>query len=182
MELKTYQASSMAEALEKVKKDLGRSAVILHTRTLKKGGVMGVGSRTVVEITASRDVGALPSTERKSIIGHSDSRPLGPRTGTGDRLSELGSLANKENAVELAKTLEGFVLEVTEDANEEGHLYGSVNAKRIAEELGRNKIKIKEDLINLPEPIKTVGEHEIEIELRPEVKTKIKIKISPAAI
>ena len=43
---------------------------------------------------------------------------------------ESENLTNKESAVELAKTLEGFVLEVTEDANEEGHLYGSVNAKR----------------------------------------------------
>ena len=90
---------------------------------------------------------------------------------------ESGNLTNKESAVELAKTLEGFVLEVTEDANEEGHLYGSVNAKRIAEELTKNKIKVKEDLINLLEPIKTIGEHEVEIELHPEVKTKIKINV-----
>lgn len=92
---------------------------------------------------------------------------------------ELENLANKENAAELAKTMEGFVLEITEDANEEGHLYGSVNTKRIAEELAKNKIKIKEDLINLPEPIKTIGEHEVELELYPEFKTKIKIIVSP---
>lgn len=94
---------------------------------------------------------------------------------------ESENLANKENAAELAKTMEGLILELEEGANEEGHLYGSVNAKRIAGELGKNKIRIKEDLINLPEPIKTVGEHEVEIELHPEIKTKIKIKISSAA-
>lgn len=94
---------------------------------------------------------------------------------------ELENLANKGNAIELAKILEGFVLEVTEDANEDGHLYGSVNAKRIAEELSRKKIKIREDLINLPQPIKTVGEHhEVELELHPEVKTKIKVNVSSA--
>lgn len=43
MELKTYQGKSMAEALEKVKQDLGRGAVILHTRTIRRGGLMGVG-------------------------------------------------------------------------------------------------------------------------------------------
>ncbi len=94
---------------------------------------------------------------------------------------ESANLTSKESAVELAKTLEGLVLEVTEDANEEGHLYGSVNAKIISEALVKKKIKIKEDLINLPEPIKTVGEHEVELELHPEVKTKIKISISPTA-
>ncbi len=90
-------------------------------------------------------------------------------------------LTRKENALELAKTLEGLVLELTEDANEEGHLYGSVNAKIIAGELVKNKIKIKEDSINLPEPIKTTGEHEVELELHPEVKVKIKIMVSAAA-
>jgi flagellar biosynthesis protein FlhF len=55
MELKTYRAHSMADALSEVKKDLGKDAVILHARTFKIGGVMGVGARTMVEITASSD-------------------------------------------------------------------------------------------------------------------------------
>lgn len=53
MQLKTYRAPSMAEALAQVKKDLGSEAVILHTRSYKAGGIAGVGSRSVVEITAS---------------------------------------------------------------------------------------------------------------------------------
>ena len=57
----------MAEALEKVKQDLGRSAVILHTRTIKRGGLWGMGARTVVEITASNDVRDLPPAERRAI-------------------------------------------------------------------------------------------------------------------
>jgi len=44
----------MADALEKVKAELGREAVILHTRTFRRGGLLGVGARRVVEITASR--------------------------------------------------------------------------------------------------------------------------------
>ena len=94
---------------------------------------------------------------------------------------ESENLTSKEGAIELAKTLEGFVLEVAEDANEEGHLYGSVNAKIISEALAKKKIKIKEDLIDLPGPIKTVGEHEIELEPHPEVKIKIKVRVSPIA-
>ena len=58
MDLKTYRAHSMAEALAEVKKDLGRDAVILHTRTYKVGGVLGVGARQMVEITASNSAGA----------------------------------------------------------------------------------------------------------------------------
>lgn len=55
MRLKTYQARSIADALAKVKKDLGRNAVILHTRTLTRGGVLGIGARSIVEITATND-------------------------------------------------------------------------------------------------------------------------------
>ncbi len=53
--LKTYHGQSMAAALVEVKRDLGDEAVILHTRTYKVGGVLGVGSRDMVEITASSD-------------------------------------------------------------------------------------------------------------------------------
>lgn len=67
MELKTYQAQSMAEALEKVKRDLGPDAVILNTRTLRRGGVLGVGARSIIEITASRDRNALPAVERRAM-------------------------------------------------------------------------------------------------------------------
>src|SRR5205085_4773585 len=53
MKLQTYQADSMAAALAKVKADLGRSAVILHTRSFKKGGLWGWRAKNVVEITAT---------------------------------------------------------------------------------------------------------------------------------
>lgn len=38
-----------------VKRELGPSAMILHTRTYKRGGILGIGARPVVEITASDD-------------------------------------------------------------------------------------------------------------------------------
>lgn len=53
MKLKTYRAHTMADALSAVKKDLGKDAVILHTKTVKVGGLLGLGSKTMVEITAA---------------------------------------------------------------------------------------------------------------------------------
>lgn len=73
----------MAEALEKVKADLGGDAVILHTRTLRRGGVLGVGARNVVEITASRDPRALPAAERRAMMGRESATP--PRAPLADR-------------------------------------------------------------------------------------------------
>ncbi len=81
----------MREALARVKKDLGPRAVILHTRTLKRGGLLGFGSRDVVEITATTDqrVAALRKTEQAgNARTHGDSkaalwhrRPAGDSTG-----------------------------------------------------------------------------------------------------
>lgn len=65
MNLRTYQAQSMHEALGMVKRDLGRDAVILHTRSFKKGGLMGLGGKTVVEVTAALGVNVLPAARRQ---------------------------------------------------------------------------------------------------------------------
>src|ERR1051326_5655156 len=69
MDLKTYHGNSMADALAKVKKDLGRDAVILHTRTIRRGGWLGFGGKMIIEITARRDINVLPATERRALMG-----------------------------------------------------------------------------------------------------------------
>lgn len=42
----------MPEALALVRRELGSDAVVLHTRSYKRGGVLGIGAKTIVEITA----------------------------------------------------------------------------------------------------------------------------------
>jgi len=68
MNLKTYQAETMAQALANVRRDLGKDAVILHTRTLKKGGFWGIGTKTVVEITATSGVNVLHPSQKKNLL------------------------------------------------------------------------------------------------------------------
>lgn len=74
MRLKTYQAYSMAEALAAVKRDLGRDAVILHTRSFRKGGLLGMGGRQMWEITASANVNVPPAKVRGLRGGSADAR------------------------------------------------------------------------------------------------------------
>lgn len=50
----------MNQALDTVKRELGPEAVILHTRQFKRGGVLGVGAKTVVEVTAATDINVAP--------------------------------------------------------------------------------------------------------------------------
>ena len=85
---------------------------------------------------------------------------------------------DKEAALELAQRLEGTAVELKEDANEEGHLYGSVTEKKIVHALKEKGINLKEEYLNMPQHLKAVGEHEVELELHPEVKTKLKVLVS----
>jgi|KBSSwiStaDraftv2_1062776.scaffolds.fasta_scaffold205072_2 flagellar biosynthesis protein FlhF len=66
MTLKTYRARSMGDALAEVKKDLGRDAVILHTRTYRVGGLLGFGGKPMVEITASDGVNIASPKPRRN--------------------------------------------------------------------------------------------------------------------
>jgi flagellar biosynthesis protein FlhF len=75
--LKTFQAETMATALAQVKRELGPDAVILHTRTFHRGGLFGLGRKRVVEITAGTDVRLTPRHRGR----REKSRPQGPRGG-----------------------------------------------------------------------------------------------------
>ncbi|MDN5293812.1 MAG: flagellar biosynthesis protein FlhF [Eubacteriales bacterium] len=53
MRIKRYVATSLQEAMLKIKKDLGSDAVIIHTRKFRQGGFFGLFGRTMVEVTAA---------------------------------------------------------------------------------------------------------------------------------
>lgn len=53
MGTRTYRAGTMREALAQVRRDLGGGAVILHTREVRRRRLFGLGTRELVEVTAS---------------------------------------------------------------------------------------------------------------------------------
>ncbi len=53
MQIKEYEAYTLKECLQQVRDDLGPEAVILETRKIRKGGVLGMGSRDAVCIVAA---------------------------------------------------------------------------------------------------------------------------------
>lgn len=81
----------MAAALKLVKRELGAEAVILHTRTFRRGGVMGFGAKRVVEVTASTEVSIVPPRMRKRVLaddqrGSLPREPAPTRAGAGNVL------------------------------------------------------------------------------------------------
>src|SRR5437588_7881819 len=86
MQIKTFRALDMHDALRAVKEELGPDAVILSTREVKSGGgAFGLFSRAVVEVTAAVDRGGARRLER----GLAGTSP-GAR-GRGDERDEMGS-------------------------------------------------------------------------------------------
>ena len=55
MRVKTFEAGSMQEALDVVKKEMGEEAFILSTRTRRRPSALGLGEESVIEVTAAVD-------------------------------------------------------------------------------------------------------------------------------
>ena len=55
MRIKVFQAATMKDAMAQVKDELGDDAVILHTKKIKKGGILGYGAKEIFEVTAALD-------------------------------------------------------------------------------------------------------------------------------
>ena len=86
---KTYRAGTMKEALARVRRDLGGDAVILHTREVRRRRLFGLGSRDLIEVTASDGT---PRAVRVS-MGPADAKaPPALHAQIGERLGELHAM------------------------------------------------------------------------------------------
>ena len=82
----------------------------------------------------------------------------------------------EQEAKKLAQEIEGQILEVSARASESGKLFGSVSRETIAAVLSEKvKRSIPEDLFELEEPIKQIGEYEIIIKFSSVIESKIRV-------
>ena len=57
-------------------------------------------------------------------------------------------------------------------------MYGSVTPSNIIEQLDEQfEIKLDRRKVHLEEPIRTVGDHDVELRLHAEVKTSLKVRV-----
>jgi large subunit ribosomal protein L9 len=83
----------------------------------------------------------------------------------------------KGEAAELGQILEGVSVSFTRKSGEQGTLFGSVTAIDIAEGLGAQGYKIDRRKIQLPSPLKVVGEYDVPVRLHRDVTATIKVKV-----
>lgn len=55
MKVQKFTGNTMRDALLEVTKELGKEAIILQSRKVTEGGLMGLGTRNLVEVTAALD-------------------------------------------------------------------------------------------------------------------------------
>lgn len=85
------------------------------------------------------------------------------------------SLKVKEESVQLKKKLDGLSLTISALIASEEKIYGSITAQDIATALKEEGFSIDKGIIDLTEPIKSLGIYEVPIKLHPQVSATVKL-------
>jgi large subunit ribosomal protein L9 len=80
----------------------------------------------------------------------------------------------------LQSRLEALDLSVARRVGENDVLYGSVTSADIAELFAARGLPVDRRKIQLPEPLKALGEHKVSVKLHREVVAEITVKVVPA--
>ncbi|NLG34252.1 MAG: 50S ribosomal protein L9 [Lentisphaerae bacterium] len=83
----------------------------------------------------------------------------------------------KESATALLRKLEGRVVTCAVKANADGRLFGSVSAGDVLAKLSAEGVELTKKQLVMPEPFKSLGEHEADLHLHPEVRGVLKVKV-----
>ena len=84
-------------------------------------------------------------------------------------------------AQSLAATIEGLDIAIARRVGENDTLYGSVTSGDIADALAARDVTVDRRKIQLPEPLKSLGEHPVGVKLHRDVTAQLKVKIVAAA-
>jgi large subunit ribosomal protein L9 len=79
------------------------------------------------------------------------------------------------------KKYDGVVVEITAQAGEEGKLFGSVTSAQIADTLAERGLELDRRRIDLADPIKSLGEHDVVVRLHRDVTATLKVKVIAAS-
>jgi large subunit ribosomal protein L9 len=94
---------------------------------------------------------------------------------------EARNLETKNEAAVIAEKLNGQSFVIVRQAGETGHLYGSVSPRDIAAAVTDDGFSIGRNQVVLKAPIKSLGLHEIPVQLHPEIEAAITINIARSA-
>lgn len=88
----------------------------------------------------------------------------------------------KEVAQKAADSVKGVKLQIHKRVGDHGQLFGSVTANEIADALTAKGIDVDKRRIELAQPIKATGVHEVEVRLHRDVTAKIQVEVLPIGV
>lgn len=90
--------------------------------------------------------------------------------------------ARRADLQNLAAQIAQRSLTIEANANEEGHLYGSVNADQIAEALKKEGFPLATENVRIEGPLKDLGLYTIKVALGQDIDTEVKLWVVPTHI
>jgi len=84
-----------------------------------------------------------------------------------------------ENLKKVAEAVNGAEAVIAARANEQGHLFGSVTAKEIAENLRQQGFEVAEKFVQIGEHIKEVGQHTVKLRFSADITATVKVVVVP---
>jgi large subunit ribosomal protein L9 len=91
---------------------------------------------------------------------------------------EANNLELKKEAEAVAGKLEGKVFTAIRSAGDTGQLYGSVSTRDISDSITAGGFTVDRRQVVLERPIKTLGLHEIKVQLHPEVVVNVTLNVA----
>ena len=84
----------------------------------------------------------------------------------------------KQKSIDLVEAVKKIEINFIKEADDKDQLYGSVSKKEIINYFNQKNINILSDDIKIPEAIRSLGEHEIEINPYEGISAKLKVLIN----
>ena len=96
------------------------------------------------------------------------------------RLAEIEK-ARMHGLRQKAKQLSDVSVTIEANANDEGHLYGSIMSADISRALRAGGFDIPPDQVRIEGPLKELGMYTVKLQLHPEVESEVKVWVVPVA-
>ena len=94
---------------------------------------------------------------------------------------EARNAENKAVAERAGSKLDGQTYILIRQAGESGQLYGSVSGRDVADAMEAEGGRVERNQVVLDRPIKTLGVHDVKVQLHPEVEVTVHINIARSA-
>ncbi len=93
------------------------------------------------------------------------------------RRAEIRLVARKEKE-KLAQAVDGAEVSITTKANEQGHLFGSVTEKDIAEDLRRQGFAVADEMVRMDGHIKEVGSRDVVLKVAADLTATVRVRVA----